>query len=196
MNVLGIFGSPRKAGNTDILLQAALDSAAGAGATVWTLRCCDLEIRGCIECGSCDETGECVIDDDMTLVYPKLLESDVIVLASPIFFYTVPSQAKALIDRCQALYCKRRLEKEAGVPGAATYKGSGYLISVGATRGKSLFDGVELVAKYFYDALGKAYKGGIQFRSVEGKGDINRHPDYVQQARELGVRIATESHDR
>jgi len=192
MNILGIFGSPRKGGNTDILLQEALESAAGEGATVSTLRCCDLQIEGCVECGGCDETGECVIDDEMTLVYPKLLESDAIILASPIFFYSMPSQAKALIDRCQAMYCKRRIEKELGVASAGDHKGDGYLICVGATKGKNLFDGVQLVARYFYDALGKGYKGGIQFRSVEGKGDIARYPEYLQQARELGKRIVSE----
>lgn len=192
MKILGIFGSPRKGGNSDILLQEALASGATGGATISTLRCCDLQIQGCVECGGCDETGECVIDDDMTLVYPKLLESDVIILASPIFFYSVPSQAKALIDRCQAMYCKRRLEKESEGYSSDDYIGSGYLICVGATKGKNLFDGVQLVARYFYDALGKAYKGGIQFRSVEGKGDIEHHPDYLNEARDLGERIVRE----
>jgi|UniRef100_A0A7C4AS36 multimeric flavodoxin WrbA len=192
MNILGIFGSPRKGGNSDILLQEALESAENAGAKVSTLRCCDLNIQGCIECGGCDQTGVCVVEDDMSLVYPKLLDSDVIILASPIFFYSIPSQAKALIDRCQAMYCRRRLEKESGVPGAGDYKGGGYLICVGATKGKNLFDGVQLVARYFYDALGKAYKGGIQFRSVEGKGEVSQHPEYLQEARELGLRIVRE----
>lgn len=77
MNILGIFGSPRKGGNTDILLQEALESASSAGATVSTIRCCDLHIQGCLECGGCDETGACVVDDDMSLMYPKLLDSDV-----------------------------------------------------------------------------------------------------------------------
>ncbi len=189
MNILGIFGSPRKGGNSDILLQEALDAAEKAGATVSTLRVCDLNIQGCIECGGCDETGVCVVEDDMSLVYPKLLDSEVIILASPIFFYSIPAQAKALIDRCQALYCRRRLQKESGIPGAGDYKGGGYLICVGATKGKNLFDGVQLVARYFYDAVGKAYKGGIQIRSVEGKGEVSQRLEYLQEARELGSRI-------
>ncbi len=64
--------------------------------------------------------------------------------------------------------------------------GRGYLICVGATKGKNLFDGVSLVARYFFDALGKSYEGGLQLRSIEGKGQISQHPDEIQKAYELG----------
>ncbi len=111
MKVLGIYGSPRKGGNSDMLLDEALKGAADAGAAVSSLRCCDLDISGCMECAGCDATGECVVDDDMQQVYPLLGEADVIILASPIFFYSLPAQAKALIDRCQAMWCKRLLDK-------------------------------------------------------------------------------------
>ena len=183
--VLGIFGSPRRGGNTDILLEQALEGAESVGAAVSTIKCCDLSIEGCLECGGCDETGTCVIEDDMNIVYPQLMESDVIILASPIFFYSVTSQAKALIDRCQAMWCKRDLERKAGKK-LDHDTGRGHLICVGATKGKNLFDGVSLVARYFFDALGKTYEGGIQIRSIEGKGDISQHPDEIQKAYELG----------
>ncbi len=68
-------------------------------------------MAGCVECGGCNETGECVVDDDMQLVYPRLLESKIIFLASPMFFYGITAQAKALIDRCQAMWCRRMLDK-------------------------------------------------------------------------------------
>ena len=106
MKVLGIYGSPRKGGNTDVLLDEALRGAGITGAEVSPVRCCDLKISGCAECGGCDQTGVCVIDDDMQEVYPKLLEANVVILASPIFFYGISSQAKALIDRCQAMWCR------------------------------------------------------------------------------------------
>jgi len=183
--VLGIYGSPRVGGNTDILLEKALAGAESAGAVVSTVRCCDLNIEGCLECGGCDDTGVCVVADDMDSVYPQLLESEVIILASPIFFYSVTSQVKALIDRCQAMWCKRDLERKAGKK-LELDAGTGYLICVGATRGKNLFDGVSLVARYFFDALGKSYEGGIQLRSIEGKGEISNYPEEIQKAYELG----------
>jgi len=185
MKVLGIYGSPRKGGNTDMLLDAALKGATDAGAEVASIRCCDLTMKGCAECGGCDRTGQCVVDDDMQLVYPQLLEARAIILASPIFFYSLTSQAKALIDRCQAMWCKRYLEKTSEKK--KSYDGGrGFLVSVGATKGKNLFEGAQLVAKYFFDALDMTYEGGLFVRSVDGKGEIAKHPEFLAQALELG----------
>jgi multimeric flavodoxin WrbA len=189
MNVLGIYGSPRKGGNTDRLLDEALRGAQAAGADISLIRCCDLEINGCIECGECDETGECVINDDMQSAYPLLEEADVIILASPVFFYSITAQAKALVDRCQAQWCKRRLE---GITIPSRRRGRGYLIAAGATKGKSLFDGTELVARYFFDALGMTYEGGVFVKGVEQKGDVKNRQDALEEAFELGKTAAGE----
>jgi len=189
MKVLGIYGSPRRGGNTDILLDEALKGAKSSGANISFIRCCDLDIAGCIECGGCAETGECVVDDDMQSVYPRLLEADVIILASPIFFYGVTAQAKALIDRCQAMWCRRFLGKTPAEKKAYS-SGRGHLISVGATKGGNLFLGAELVAKYFFDALDMSYEGGVLVKSVDGKGEIGKHPDALKAAFELGSAAA------
>ena len=185
MRVLGIYGSPRRGGNTDILLGQCLDTARSAGADVHTIVCCDLTIDGCAECGGCDETGECVIQDDMDAVYPELESANAIVLATPIFFYGVTAQAKALIDRCQAMWCRNRIRKRLGEdrvhPG-----GQGYLIAAGATRGANLFQGAEMTAKYFYDALDMSYNGGVFVRKVEAKEDILKQPEALEEASKLG----------
>lgn len=189
MKVLGIYGSPRREGNTDILLDECLKSARAAGAEVLTIRCCDLTIAGCVECAGCEETGQCVIEDDMQKVYPKLLEANGIVLASPMFFYGITSQAKALIDRCQAMWCRSRLRQTADARPARP-RGRGYLICAGATKGATLFQGAELVAKYFYDALEMTYEGGVFVRKVEAKGDILKDGQALKQAFDLGRAIA------
>ena len=106
LRVLGIYGSPRRGGNTDQLLDRALEGAQSAGAEVTRVYARDLKMCGCLECGGCDETGKCVVEDDMQSVYPLLQEADVIFLASPIFFYGLTAQAKALIDRSQANWAK------------------------------------------------------------------------------------------
>ncbi len=190
MKILGIYSSPRKGGNSDLLLDEALKGAKSMGAEVSAIRCCDLQISGCIECAGCDETGECVVEDDMQSVYPKLEGADAIILASPIFFYSITAQAKALIDRCQAMWCKRMLDK---IPESTRIldKGQGYLICVGATKGDNLFQGAELVAKYFYDALGMSYEGGVFVKKVEAKGDVAKHPDAMRQAFDLGKTAAS-----
>jgi multimeric flavodoxin WrbA len=174
-----------------MLLDEALKGAKSSAAVVTSIRSCDLNIAGCIECGGCDETGECVVDDDMQSVYPQLLEADVIILASPIFFYGITAQAKALIDRCQALWCRRYLDK-APAHERTFSRGRGYLISVGATKGANLFQGAELVAKYFFDALDKSYEGGVLVKAVDGKGEIAKRPDVLKQAFELGRSAAAQ----
>ncbi len=148
-----------------------------------------MTICGCLECGGCDDTGECIVDDDMDSVYPQLLEADAIFIASPIFFYSVTSESKALIDRCQAMWCKRMLEKKTGKQRKSYDGGRGYLIAAGATKGANLFVGAELVAKYFYDALDMSYAGGMLVNAVEGKGDIKKHPEHMKQAFELGKSV-------
>ena len=89
IKTLGIFGSPRKGRNTDVLLEEALKGAEKEGSDVERLHIADFHITPCIECLQCLQKGECVIQDDMQKIYPKLLESDIIILASPIFFYGI-----------------------------------------------------------------------------------------------------------
>ena len=70
--------------------------------------------------------------------------------------------------------------------------GRGYFIAVGATKGKSLFDGVQLTAKYFFDALDKSYEGGLFYKNIEKKGTISDHPTALKEAFELGQGIVKE----
>lgn len=99
MKVLGIVCSPRVHGNTEILVQEALEAAREQGAEVELVTLAGKHISPCDACESCAKTGECRINDDMQQIYPKLLESDGIIFGSPIYFWTISAQAKALIDR-------------------------------------------------------------------------------------------------
>ncbi|MBA4393741.1 MAG: flavodoxin family protein [Desulfobacca sp.] len=188
MKVLGIFGSPREDGNSDLLLDKVLEGAGSAGAEIEKVYVRDLNISGCQECGGCDKTGECVISDEMDTIYPLLWDAEIVVLSSPIFFYGITSQAKALIDRSQALWSKRMLEKSPEQRKQYDH-GRGYFIAVGATKGKNLFEGVHLTAKYFFDALDKNYEEGLFFRAVEGKGNIAEHPTALKEAFDFGEKI-------
>jgi multimeric flavodoxin WrbA len=192
MKVLGIYGSPRRGGNTDQLLDEALEGSRAAGAETATVYARDLTMRGCIECGGCDETGKCVLKDDMQSVYPLLYESDAIIMATPIFFYNVTSQLKAVIDRSQAAWAKQRIEK----PGKRRkhYEGGrGYLIAVAASKGGRLFDCAEITARYFFDALDMSYEDGLFFRQLEKGDDVKRRPETLKQAFELGKKAALQS---
>jgi len=185
MKVLGIYGSPRKKGNTDILLDKVLEGAHSAGAEITSIYARDLKMSGCRECGGCSKTGKCVVMDDMQSVYPLLQDADIIFLATPIFFYGMSSQVKALIDRCQAMWSKRMLEKT-HEERKSYDSGKGYIIAVGATKGKNLFDGVQLTARYLFDALDMSYEDGLFFRRIDKRGAIMEHPEALKEAFDLG----------
>jgi len=193
MLVLGIHGSPRRGGNSEILLDLCLEAARQAGAETEKLRASRLDISGCRACGGCDETGECVLADEMQRVYPLLDSAERIVLAAPIFFYSFPAQLKALIDRAQARWARRRLRhRQPGYRPAANRRG--YVQLVGATRGRNLFQGAELSARYFYDALEMEYCGGQLVWRVDARGAIRQHPEELERARELGRRLVEQAY--
>ncbi len=191
MKVLGIFGSPRRGGNTEILLEEALKGAEKEGAKVDRLYISDFTLTPCKECHGCDRTGNCVILDDMQKIYPRLLESDGVILASPIFFYGVTAWVKALIDRSQAFWARKYLLKDPSL-GKEGKKRKGFFISVGATKGPRVFDGAVLTVKYFFDVLNAEYVGELVFRGVEAKGDILKDPEALQQAFEAGKRLTSD----
>ncbi len=189
MKILGIFASPRKGGNTDLLLEEALKGAEAEGAEVERLRLTDYEIMPCKECLSCYRDGNCILIDDMAKIYPKLLEADVIILASPIFFYGVTAWAKAMIDRCQALWARKYRLKDPSLSKEGK-KRKGFFISVGGTKGQKVFEGAVLTVKYFFDVLNAEYAGDLLVREVDAKGDILKHPEALHQAFEIGKRLA------
>ena len=188
MKVLGLFGSPRRGGNTDLLLEEALKGAQAEGAEVEGLHLTDFNIIPCRECLKCFNDGHCIILDDMQKIYPKLLEADIIILASPIFFYGVTGWAKALIDRCQALWSRKYIIQDESL-GSEGKRRKGFFISVGGTKGQRVFEGAILTAKYFFDVLNAEYVGELVFRQVDAKGDILKHPEALQQAFEAGRRL-------
>jgi multimeric flavodoxin WrbA len=124
----------------------------------------------------------------MGKIYPKLLEADIVILASPIFFYGVTAWAKALIDRSQALWSRKYLLKDPSL-GKEGKRRKGFFISVGATKGPKVFDGAILTVKYFFDVLNAQYVGELVFRGMEAKGDIFKHPEALQQAFEAGKKL-------
>lgn len=102
MKIVGLVGSPRKEGNTDTLLQKALEGAKSQGAETTILYLNELNIRGCQACYACKKTGHCVVDDDMKKVYETINESDGIILGSPVYFGRLTAQTALFMDRLYA----------------------------------------------------------------------------------------------
>jgi arsenite transporter/arsenate reductase (thioredoxin) len=175
MMILGFQGSPRKKGNTNYLLSLFMDEAENLGAQTRIIEVAQKNIVPCIGCGYCEKKGYCITkDDDMTNeIYPLLREADVVVLAAPIYFYNVPAQLKALIDRTQTLWSRKY---KLSLTDPARHYRRGFLLAQGATKGKNLFEGVDLTAKYFFDAVGARFNGRLTYRHIENIGDMKEHP--------------------
>ncbi len=186
MKVLGLMGSPRLGGNTDLLLDEALKGARETGAEIEKITIDRLKISPCKEIYHCLEDGTCPLKDDMTPLYDKLLAADAVIVATPIFFYTVSAQMMAFISRCQALWSRKYFLKNLDIP----VKRGGF-IAVGATKGANLFEGPKLTAKYFFKAINADYKEELLIRSVDKKAEIKEHPDYLKAAFELGRKLAS-----
>jgi multimeric flavodoxin WrbA len=186
LKVLGVMGSPRLGGNTDLLLDEALKGAQSAGAETEKLNVDRLKITACKEIYHCLEDGTCPLKDDMTSLYAKILAADAVIIATPIFFYTVSAQLLAFISRCQALWSRKYVLKNLDIPVKR-----GAFIAVGATKGANLFEGPKLTINYFFKAINAEKKEELLIRSVDKKGEIQEHPDYLAQAFELGKRLVS-----
>lgn len=182
MKLLGILGSPRRGGNSELLLDQALEGARSKDSETEKVILNELKIAGCQECGGCHKSGECVVGDDMQGVYKKIAATDALIIASPIFFGSLPSQVKAMIDRYQCLWiAKYVLKKKVSLK---VRKGSLILVS-GASRDK-FFKNAESIVKNFFAVLGIEFAGRFYCPGIDERGKVLEHPDYLRQAFELG----------
>ena len=191
MRVLGIAGSPRRGGNTDLLLAEVMKGAASRGAKAKTIILSRLNIAPCQHCDSCLETGRCKVRDDMQKVYHELEWADRIVLASPLHFMGVTAQTKAMIDRCQALWVRKYVLKQP--PLGSERERKGLFISVGARKMANLFEPALATVKSLFRTLDITYAGELVFPGVEGKGEIAKNPDALRQAFLAGQGLVEEA---
>ena len=194
--IVAIYGSPRRNGNTAVLLRQSVRGAVDAGATVTEFFLRDLKMSPCLEIYACKESGLCAIQDDFGRVRDQIIEANGVMVASPIFFYTVSAQIKILMDRCQSLWVKKYwIDKIPFRQWTATRKG--LFISAGATGGKKLFDGALMSVKYFFDVLDTDLWRSLLYRGLDFEGDVNRFPQYLDESYLAGRELvgALENHN-
>jgi multimeric flavodoxin WrbA len=191
VKVTAIYGSPRRNGNTAILLREAVRGAREEGVDIEEVVLRDQVISPCMEIYGCIEDGRCAIEDDFQRVRDLILRSDGLMLASPVFFYSVSAHTKAFMDRFQSLWVKKYWIDR--VPfGKGLIKRKGLFLSVGATKGAKLFDGILLTIKYFFDVLDMELSKSLLFRGLDFEGDTQRHPEYLEEAYQAGREFARE----
>ncbi len=189
VEIIALYGSPRREGNSATLLERAVAGARQQGAVVEEVYLRDHKISPCLEIYQCMKNGECAIRDDFASILAKIEASSGIMLASPIFFYSVSAHTKIFMDRCQSLWVRKYwIEKQPF--GRAELTRKGIFISVGATEGKKLFDGALLSVRYFFDVLSAELWKTVLCRGVDRKGEINSRRDYLEEAFAAGRELA------
>lgn len=171
--VLVISGSPRKGGNSDILCDEFIKGAQESGNTAKKIYLRDKKIGFCTACYACIKTHKCIQDDDMTEILDEMLLADVIVLATPVYFYMMDAQMKVMIDRTFARYTQ--------------IKNKDFYFIATAADGKELIQRTMDGLSGYTDCLpGAKVKKMIYGAKAWEKGDINGKPA-MKEAYEAGL---------
>ena len=179
-NLLILKGSPRERGNSATLAEKSVVGARAAGAQVESITLHGLDIRPCDACDLCLEQDGCVIEDDMQQLYPKLAAADAIILASPIYWFTFSAQLKLCIDRWYAFQPDQK--ELSGKP-------FGIILTYGD---EDLYSSGAINAIHTFEAMCRFLNGkiaGILHGSLSDVGDAEKHPELLEQARQLGERL-------
>lgn len=185
MKVLGLNGSPRKNGNTEILLGEFIKGARENGVEAETIRLNSLNFRPCQECDNARTDGVCIVNDDMQDIFSKVHSADAIVIASPVFFGSLSAQTKMMIDRFQCQWTAKFVHKTLKL----NKKKDGYFLSVEASSKEKFFDNARSIVKNFYAVIEAEYKGELFCPLVDAKGDINNSTECLTKAYQMGSGI-------
>jgi len=187
MKVIAFLGSPRVNGNTEILLNETIKAIKEERHEITLFRPSQMNISPCINCGSCENTGKCIIKDDMDIVYKAIREGERFILASPIFFFGLTAQIKILIDRCQAIWCEKYLLKNPISEGPN--KRRGLLLMVGGMNDERGFKCGDATATAFFRTINVLEHEILFYKQIDTKGKIQQHIDALKNAYKAGKRL-------
>ncbi|NOZ24910.1 MAG: flavodoxin family protein [Nitrospirae bacterium] len=187
MRVITFLGSPRREGNTELLLGECIRAVEEEGHTVTLFRPSHMKISPCLNCGACEETGRCIIKDDMDKVYKAIREGDRFILASPIFFFGLTAQLKALIDRCQSFWCEKYLLKRPIASSPAGRKG--LVLMVGGMKRETGFKCGDATATAFFRTVSVPEHETLSYAGIDAKGAVKDHPAALIEAYEAAKRL-------
>ncbi|WP_163335750.1 flavodoxin family protein [Desulfopila sp. IMCC35008] len=186
MHTVIVLGSPRKKGNSEVLVRAIAKGLESTGGSVEYIRLNSLSLRPCQGCGGCDKTGACVIKDDMTDIYSQVDRADRLIVTTPIYFYTVSAQLKIFMDRMQAFWARKYNLKVKYREGEGR---KGYLVATAATTGERIFECAELPVRYALDAMGFDYGQPLLVKGVDARGEVIKAEEPLQKAIVFGEQI-------
>jgi multimeric flavodoxin WrbA len=187
VKLVAIAGSPRKNGNSNSLMRIAVEAAVERGAETEVFYARGLDVTGCLACDGCKRTPDstCVQDDDMHGVYAAIKGCDALLLASPVYFYSLSSWIKQVIDRCYALIPPEAEEGLPAPPPRVTPGKAHYLITTQAED--SPLYGYQILSTVVYGLtwIGMVPRGELIATGLDGPHDWEKRDDLIAAARAL-----------
>lgn len=175
--VIVVSSTPRKGGNSEFLAQAFVDGALSAGNEVELITVRDIDLKYCVGCMYCQDHDACVLNDSMNGLYERIQNADVLVFATPVYYYSVSGQLKTFLDRLNPLYPRENKFKEV------------YLLATAADENASAMDGAVTAIQGWVDCFdGVSIKGVIRGVGVTDRGDI-QDTNFLNEAYEMGAKV-------
>lgn len=198
VRIIGLSASPRKDGNTEILVKEALKAAKRDGAETEFISLAGKEIQPCQACYTCrleDSKGICAIEDDLPEIFEKFKKADGIIIGSPVYFLSVTAQLKALFDRSLTLrYGRGNVKRKPGLPGGPEFlltNKVGAAIAVGGGNGQQLTIQEILKWMVFQNMVVVGNRLDLGTNARAGKiGSVLKDRNGLAQARHTGLRVA------
>lgn len=188
IRVLGIAGSPRRQGNSDALLDAALAGAAQTGAETRTLVAAETGLEPCLGCDACARTGRCTKKDRWPAVFAAIDASDAIIIATPVYFASVPGALKTFYDRMQPYWARAHVLQQ---PSGPRRPGGAVLVRAGGDPYG--FDAAEATTRSVLAVLGVDVLDVVKVTGLDQPRDVLQHPDALENARRLGRAVALDA---
>lgn len=196
MKIVGIYGSPRKNGNSAILLDRALEGVIESGDSPEKVFLNDLDIKPCISCGRCAKSGACAIKDDMGIIREKIGLAEALIIASPVYFTSVSALVKIMVDRFHCAWVAKNMLKR----NISSQKKIGAFICVSAQYDKSYMVNARRIMRSFFNTADIEYGKELYCGGFDEKGSIEKDKKAMMDAYQLGRFIAAgkggDSHEK
>ncbi|MBN2223827.1 MAG: flavodoxin family protein [Deltaproteobacteria bacterium] len=177
MNILALIGSPRKGSNTELLIDAVMEGARTAGHQAEKLSLYDYDIKPCVDCRRCKRDDyRCALTDDMSAIYPRLRDADLIIFGTPVYWYGPTAKMKLLVDRLRPFIADRGLAGKKG------------LVVVPSEEGAACCGPLSEMFRMSFGYLGMEPAGEILAAAYE-RGEIKKSPNELKRAREKGASL-------
>lgn len=185
--VIGILGSPRRHGNTEILLDAFLKGAEDAGGSSEKVILSRLSYSSCRGCNACHKNGECILDDDIHPLFTRMLTADCIAVSSPIYSMGITAELKSFIDRAHYLWVRHLKLAIDPLPPDKKLTHRGYFLSTAGMDRGDVFDTTFPMMRALFNIFGFSYCADILARNMDGFGGVKKNPEILEEAYRAGA---------